>query len=158
MIQTPFQDDILVECGDVQLVCRRQRIGDALYLLAFGRFVAVVGEGRHQNQRHHGPAFLVGHDRSSCSAHDADLLIGRCADAGGSGAPAALPPGSAGADLANLLNKAALMATRRGTDTVTISDFSSAVEAHRRGGAEPGRSGLRDSHGDPAARLGVLQL
>jgi cell division protease FtsH len=41
---------------------------------------------------------------------------------------AALTPGFAGADLANLVNEAALVATRRGADTVTMADFSTAIE------------------------------
>lgn len=41
---------------------------------------------------------------------------------------AALTPGFTGADLANLVNEAALLATRRGADAVTMSDFNNAVE------------------------------
>jgi len=41
---------------------------------------------------------------------------------------AALTPGFTGADLANLVNEAALLATRRGADAVTMADFSNAVE------------------------------
>jgi len=41
---------------------------------------------------------------------------------------AALTPGFTGADLANLVNEAALLATRRGGDAVTLSDFNNAVE------------------------------
>jgi cell division protease FtsH len=41
---------------------------------------------------------------------------------------AALTPGFTGADLANLVNEAALLATRRSADSVTISDFNNAVE------------------------------
>jgi cell division protease FtsH len=41
---------------------------------------------------------------------------------------AALTPGFSGADLANLVNEAALVATRRGTDAVTLDDFGVAVE------------------------------
>ena len=41
---------------------------------------------------------------------------------------AALTPGFTGADLANLVNEAALLATRRGGDAVTMADFNNAVE------------------------------
>jgi cell division protease FtsH len=41
---------------------------------------------------------------------------------------AALTPGFAGADLANLVNEAALVATRRGAGEVTMADFSAAIE------------------------------
>jgi len=41
---------------------------------------------------------------------------------------AALTPGSAGADLANLVNEAALLAARRGKISVTMKDFEEAVE------------------------------
>ncbi|MCK1604939.1 ATP-dependent zinc metalloprotease FtsH [Bradyrhizobium sp. 166] len=43
-------------------------------------------------------------------------------------AVAALTPGFTGADLANLVNEAALLATRRSGDAVTMSDFNNAVE------------------------------
>ncbi len=41
---------------------------------------------------------------------------------------AALTPGFSGADLANLVNEAALLATRRSADAVTLDDFTQAVE------------------------------
>ncbi len=41
---------------------------------------------------------------------------------------AALTPGFTGADLANLVNEAALLATRRGADAVTMTDFNNAIE------------------------------
>ncbi|HEY7384002.1 MAG TPA: ATP-dependent zinc metalloprotease FtsH [Beijerinckiaceae bacterium] len=41
---------------------------------------------------------------------------------------AALTPGFTGADLANLVNEAALLATRRGADAVSMTDFNNAVE------------------------------
>jgi cell division protease FtsH len=41
---------------------------------------------------------------------------------------AALTPGFTGADLANLVNEAALLATRRGGDAVTMHDFNNAIE------------------------------
>jgi len=41
---------------------------------------------------------------------------------------AALTPGFTGADLANLVNEAALLATRRGAEAVTMDDFTMAVE------------------------------
>jgi cell division protease FtsH len=41
---------------------------------------------------------------------------------------AALTPGFSGADLANLVNEAALLATRRGAENVTLPDFTQAIE------------------------------
>jgi cell division protease FtsH len=41
---------------------------------------------------------------------------------------AALTPGFSGADLANLVNEAALLATRRSGDNVTLDDFTRAIE------------------------------
>jgi cell division protease FtsH len=43
-------------------------------------------------------------------------------------AVAALTPGFTGADLANLVNEAALLATRRGADAVGMGDFNNAIE------------------------------
>jgi cell division protease FtsH len=44
------------------------------------------------------------------------------------GKVAALTPGFTGADLANLVNEAALLATRRSADAVSMEDFGNAVE------------------------------
>lgn len=41
---------------------------------------------------------------------------------------AALTPGFSGAELANLVNEAALLATRRGAEAVTLDDFTLAIE------------------------------
>ena len=41
---------------------------------------------------------------------------------------AAITPGFTGADLANLVNEAAIVATRRDGDTVTMADLTAAVE------------------------------
>ena len=41
---------------------------------------------------------------------------------------ASLTPGFTGADLANLVNEAALVATRRGADNVAMKDFTAAIE------------------------------
>jgi cell division protease FtsH len=43
-------------------------------------------------------------------------------------AVAALSPGFTGADLANLVNEAALVATRRGANATTLEDFTQAIE------------------------------
>jgi cell division protease FtsH len=43
-------------------------------------------------------------------------------------AVASLTPGFTGADLANLVNEAALLATRRGAEAVGMSDFTNAIE------------------------------
>src|SRR5204863_9542888 len=41
---------------------------------------------------------------------------------------ASLTPGSAGADLANVVNEAALLAARKSRNSVTMADFNEAVE------------------------------
>jgi cell division protease FtsH len=41
---------------------------------------------------------------------------------------AGMTPGFAGADLANVINEAALLATRRGADAVTLDDLTAAIE------------------------------
>ena len=41
---------------------------------------------------------------------------------------AGLTPGFTGADLANLVNEAAIVATRRNGDAVTLDDFTAAIE------------------------------
>jgi cell division protease FtsH len=41
---------------------------------------------------------------------------------------AALTPGFTGADLANLVNEAALLATRRGAERISLNDFTAAME------------------------------
>jgi cell division protease FtsH len=52
----------------------------------------------------------------------------RLADGVDLDAVAALTPGFTGADLANLVNEAALRATRRGADAVSADDFTAAIE------------------------------
>jgi cell division protease FtsH len=62
-------------------------------------------------------AILKVHTRGVPLAPDVDL-----------GRIAATTPGMVGADLANLVNEAALLAARRGHDNVTMSDFADALE------------------------------
>ncbi|MGE0314717.1 MAG: ATP-dependent zinc metalloprotease FtsH [Lautropia sp.] len=52
---------------------------------------------------------------------------------------AAITPGFSGADLANLVNEAAIVATRRGGDQVTMEDFTQAVERIVAGSERRGR-------------------
>jgi cell division protease FtsH len=92
----------------------RPEILDAA-LLRPGRFDRRVGvqapdrDGRRK--------ILKVHTRSMPLAGDVDL-----------GALASSTPGMVGADLANLANEAALLAARRGHDTVTMSDFTDSLE------------------------------
>jgi cell division protease FtsH len=52
---------------------------------------------------------------------------------------AGITPGFSGADLANLVNEAAIVATRRGGDDVTTADFTAAVERIVAGAERKGR-------------------
>lgn len=52
---------------------------------------------------------------------------------------AALTPGFSGADLANLVNEAAIVATRRGSEQVELADFTQAVERIVAGAERKGR-------------------
>src|SRR5919106_600836 len=63
---------------------------------------------------------------------------------------ASLTPGFTGADLANLVNEAALLATRRGAEAVTLADFTAAVERSVAG------LGKKNRLHDPAADRGPL--
>lgn len=62
------------------------------------------------------------HTRNIRISEDVDLI-----------ALAGLTPGFSGADLARLVHKAALLATRRGADAVSSSDFSAVIERILRG-------------------------
>ena len=62
-------------------------------------------------------AILKVHAAKVALAHEVDL-----------DAVAALTPGFTGADLANLVNEAALRATRRGAESVASADFTAAIE------------------------------
>jgi cell division protease FtsH len=61
---------------------------------------------------------------------DADVDVDRIA---------AITPGFSGADLANLVNEAAIVATRRNADKVSLEDFSQAVERIVAGSERRGR-------------------
>jgi cell division protease FtsH len=78
----------------------------------FDRRVAVQPPDRNGRE-----AILRVHTRSVPLAPDVDLRV-----------IAATTPGMVGADLANLVNEAALLAARRGHDAVTESDFTDALE------------------------------
>ena len=78
----------------------------------FDRRVAVQPPDRSGRE-----AILKVHTRGVPLASDVDL-----------GRIAATTPGMVGADLANLVNEAALLAARRGHDRVTESDFTDALE------------------------------
>src|SRR5207302_7975379 len=78
----------------------------------FDRRVAVQPPDRNGRE-----AILRVHTRSVPLAPDVDLRT-----------IASTTPGMVGADLANLVNEAALLAARRGHDAVTESDFTDALE------------------------------
>ncbi|MCP4073283.1 MAG: ATP-dependent zinc metalloprotease FtsH [Hyphomicrobiales bacterium] len=59
------------------------------------------------------------------SIHMRKIVVGRDVDPD---KIAGITPGFTGADLANLVNEAAIFATRRGAKTVTMEDFTEAVE------------------------------
>ena len=64
---------------------------------------------------------------------------------------AGLTPGSVGADLANLVNEAALMAARNGKDAVGMADFDEAVERGAVGLERKSR--IMNARGEAARRL-----
>jgi cell division protease FtsH len=84
-------------------------------LLRAGRFDRQVLVDRPD--KHGRAAILQVHVKKVRLADDADLET-----------IAALTPGFTGADLANLVNEAALLATRRGAEAVSLDDFTAAVE------------------------------
>jgi cell division protease FtsH len=88
-------------------------------LLRAGRFEVVPVARPDQAGR---TRILHLHTRAIRMSEDVDLT-----------ALAALTPGFTGADIARLVNKAALLATRRGADAVASSDFSDAIERIRVG-------------------------
>jgi cell division protease FtsH len=84
-------------------------------LLRAGRFDRVVLVDRPDKKGR--LQILEVHARKVKLAPDVDL-----------GKIAAITPGFSGADLANLINEAALLATRRGAESVTQADFNEAIE------------------------------
>ncbi|HEY2336517.1 MAG TPA: ATP-dependent zinc metalloprotease FtsH, partial [Burkholderiales bacterium] len=84
-------------------------------LLRAGRFDRVVLVDRPDKKGR--LEILQVHARKVKLAADVDL-----------GRIAAMTPGFSGADLANLINEAALLATRRGADAVEQADFNEAIE------------------------------
>lgn len=65
---------------------------------------------------------------------------------------AARTPGMVGADLANMVNEAALLAVRRGGDSVQMRDFEEAAERLVLAGAPPRRSSTPPPSSPPARR------
>jgi cell division protease FtsH len=63
--------------------------------------------------------------RAIVALHMKKVTLGSGVDAD---AIAELTPGMTGADLANLVNEAALLATRRGADAITMTDINEAIE------------------------------
>lgn len=92
----------------------RPEILDAALLRA-GRFDRQVVVDRPERKGRE--AILRVHARKVTLDDDADL-----------GQVAAITPGFTGADLANLVNEAAIIATRRNGDKVTMADLTAAVE------------------------------
>jgi cell division protease FtsH len=84
-------------------------------LLRAGRFDRQVLVDRPDKQGR--IAILEVHLRNAMVADDVDVAQ-----------LAALTPGFTGADLANLVNEAALLATRRRADAVAMADFNAAIE------------------------------
>jgi cell division protease FtsH len=64
-------------------------------------------------------------DVSPSSRHVRKIRVGKVVDLE---KVAALTPGFTGADIANLINEAAIAATRRNADDVSLDDFTVAIE------------------------------
>ncbi len=97
---------------------RHQPPGDPRSRAAARRPLRPPGAGRPAGQARAASQILAGaHAQGASSAPDVDPEK-----------VAALTPGFTGADLANLVNEAALLATRRGADAVTMADFNNAIE------------------------------
>ncbi len=84
-------------------------------LLRPGRFDRQVGVDRPDKRGR--LAILQVHARSIVMVEDIDLEV-----------VAAQTPGFVGADLANVVNEAALLAARKGKDAVSLEDFQEAIE------------------------------
>ncbi|OIQ31587.1 MAG: cell division protein FtsH [Alphaproteobacteria bacterium MedPE-SWcel] len=92
----------------------RPEVLDAALLRA-GRFDRQIVVDRPERKGR--AAILKVHSRAITLAEDVDL-----------DQVAAITPGFTGADLANLMNEAAIVATRRGGNAVTMADVTAAVE------------------------------
>ena len=95
-------------------------------LLRAGRFDRQVVMDRPDRKGR--AAILAVHIRKICAAPELELED-----------IAALTPGFTGADLANLVNEAAIVATRRGGDVVSLDDFTNAFERIVAGSERKGR-------------------
>ncbi|MGD9750355.1 MAG: ATP-dependent zinc metalloprotease FtsH [Acidimicrobiia bacterium] len=86
--------------------------------------VALLRPGRFDRRIVVNPPDIVGR-RAILEVHSRSVPLGPDADLG---VIAATTPGMVGADLANLINEAALLAAKRGERTVALADFTDALE------------------------------
>ena len=111
--------------------CSPARESDIEHIIAAHREFANVRGIRHMVSWHDDPSKrfidrpdLLGRE-AILKVHVRNIKLGTDVDLR---RVAGLTPGTAGADLANLVNEAALMAARAGKEEVTMAEFNEAVE------------------------------